>query len=258
MSSIWVVLAPLCVLAVSIVAVLGLFLARRIPAFASRSQENEVAGLLYQAMGVVYGALLAFIVFATWESFASAQLAVTQEAADLVAAYRDTQTFPEPQRTQAQATFRFYVNAVMATEWASHGSLTEHITPDLLNPVWNIYRSVQPTTSMEESHLASATDHLYALELQRHVRHLSGEATLPLIFWPLLLLGGVILIIFSYLFHQNSLRSHALMTGVSAAMLIGVLILIYSLNEPFTGPVTVSQQPLLHALQQFHAMDLGQ
>jgi Protein of unknown function (DUF4239) len=258
MSSIWVVLAPLCVLAVSIVAILGLFLVRRIPAFARQFNENEVAGLLYQAMGVVYGALLAFIVFATWESFANAQLAVTQEAADLVAAYRDTQTFPEPQRTQAQSTFRFYVNAVMATEWASHGTLTEHTTPDLLNPVWNIYRSVQPTTSLEESRLASATDHLYAVELQRHLRHLSSEATLPVIFWPLLLLGGIILIVFSYLFHQSSLRSHAVMIGVSTAMLIGVLILIYSLNEPFTGPVTVSQQPLLHALQQFHAIDLEQ
>jgi Protein of unknown function (DUF4239) len=258
MSSIWGALALLTIVVASILAVLGLFLVRRIPAFASRSQENEVAGLLYSAMGVVYGALLAFIVFATWESFANAQLAVTQEAADLVAAYRDTQTFPEPQRTQAQSTFRFYVNAVMATEWASHGSLTEHTTPDLLNPLWNIYRSIQPTTSMEESRLASATDHLHAVELQRHLRHLSGEATLPLIFWPLLLLGGVILIIFSYIFHQSSLRSHAIMTGVSTAMLIGVLILIFSLNEPFTGPVTVSQQPLLHALQQFHAMDLGQ
>ena len=53
MSSIWGVLAPLCVLAVSIVAILGLFLVRRIPGFARQFNENEVAGLLYQAMGVV-------------------------------------------------------------------------------------------------------------------------------------------------------------------------------------------------------------
>lgn len=35
-----------------------------------------------------------------------------------------------------------------------------------------------------------------------------------------------------------------------------VLLLIFSLNQPFTGPIPVSQQPLQHALAQFDAIDL--
>jgi hypothetical protein len=256
MSLFWLLIVLLNILGASLVAVAGLVLVRRVRRFRPDVAENEVAGLLFAVMGVVYGALLAFVVFATWESFAGAQQAVTTEAADLVAAYRDTQTFPEPQRTQSQAALRTYANAVITNEWASHGSLAEHTTPDLLNPVWDIYRSITPTTASQESELAGASDRLHTLELQRHLRHLSGEATLPWIFWPLLLLGGLVLVVFSYFFHQASLSSQGVMTGVSTAMLVGVLLLIYSLNQPFTGPVTVSQVPLLHALQQFHALDL--
>ncbi len=53
------------------------------------------------------------------------------------------------------------------------------------------------------------------------------------------------------------LKAQAVMTGVSTATLTGVLLLMYSLNQPFTGPVTVTQRPFLHAVQQFHAIDLG-
>ncbi len=257
MSVPWLLFAPLGILGTSFLAVVGLALVRRSSRFKHHFGENEVAGLLFSAMGVVYGALLAFVVFATWESFDSAQQAVTDEAADIVVVYRDTQTFPQPQQTEAQAALRTYINAVTANEWASHGNLTVHTTPDLLNPIWDIYRSLQPTTSVEEAEYASAQDRLHVLELQRHLRHLSGEATLPWVFWPLLLMGGGILVVFSYFFHQSSLRAQATMTGVSTALLMGVLLLIYSLNQPFTGPVTVSQQPFQHALQQFHAMDLG-
>jgi hypothetical protein len=253
----WPILVPLNVLGASLVAVLGLILVRRNPRFGRHFAENEVAGSLFEAMGVVYGALLAFVVFATWESFSGAQGAVTSEAASMVVAYRDTQAFPEPQRTEAQAAFRTYANEVVTAEWTSHGSLTVHTSPDPLNGLWAIYRSL-PVEPGREVELASVMDRLHDLEEQRHLRHLSGEATLPYIFWPLLVLGAVIVIVFSYFFHHESLRAQAVMTGVSAAMLVTVLVLIYSLNEPFTGPVTVSQTPILHAVQQFHALDLGQ
>ena len=76
-------------------------------------------------------------------------------------------------------------------EWPSHGKLMAHETPDPLNQVWDIYRSIQPTTPVQESDLVGADDRLHALELQRHLRHLSGEATLPWVFWPLLVLGAL-------------------------------------------------------------------
>jgi uncharacterized membrane protein YraQ (UPF0718 family) len=251
----WFVLSALWVVVAAMVAVAGLMVVRR-----TRIQrhlgENDVAGLLFGAVGVLYGALLAFVVFAEWESYNGAGQAVVAEGADLVAVYRDSQELPDPLKGQVQTALRTYTNTVMSNEWASHGNLIVHSTADLLNPVWDLYRQVQPTDSMGESQLGAAKERLHQLELQRHLRHLSGEATLPEVFWPVLLVGSVIVVLFSYAFHQSNLAMQAAMTGLLGALLALVLLLIFSLNQPFTGPAPVSKQPLLHALAQFDALDL--
>jgi hypothetical protein len=182
---------------------------------------------------------------------------VSAEAAQLVAVYRDTQEFPAPQREAIQEELRAYADAVMATEWPSHGALRPHETPDLLNTVWTLYRQVGPSGSLTEDDIAGATERLHELELQRHTRHLSGEASLPDIFWPMLIVGAAIVVMFSYLFQHESFPVQVILTGLLTASLVLVLLLIYALNQPFTGLVPVSKQPFMHALIQFGAIDLG-
>jgi len=252
----WPIVGLAVVIGAVVAAVAGLMVVHRLPAFEQAFHDNEVAGILFGVMGVLFGALLAFVVFATWERFATAQESVVSEAAAALVAYRDTQDFPEPQKTDAQAAFRAYVQQVIDREWASHGSLTAHINPDALNPLWTIYRSVPPTSTFDEIKISAALDRLHALEDQRHLRHLAGEATLPWIFWPLLAFGGTIMVVFSYFLYHGRLRAQALMTGIATAMTVGVLILIYSINQPFTGPVQVSKYPLQHALLHFDAIDI--
>jgi len=256
MSETWVLLFPAIILFVAILATIGLLIVRRIPRFVGLFHENEVAGHQFAALGVLYGALLAFVVFAAWERWSEAQHAVSDEAAAIVTAYRDTQDFPEPQKGEAQVALRGYIDAVVSREWQTHGTVTRHTTPDALNSVFEIYRSWIPDSTMNELRLQSAEDRLHDLELIRHQRHLSSEVTLPWIFLVMLILGGAIMIVFSYFFQHSSIKSHAVMTFVSTAMLVGVLLLIYSLNQPFTGPVTVSQQPLQHARLQLDALDM--
>jgi hypothetical protein len=250
----WIVFAAVVVVGVALLSVAGLLVFRRVAR--DHLGTNDVAGLLFGAVGILYGALLAFIVFATWEGYSGAEHAVTAEGADVIAVYRDTQDFPSPFREQTQAALRTYVANVMANEWASHGTLIAHTTPDLLNPVWDLYRAVGPSDVRGEARYSAATERLHELERQRHLRHLSGEQTLPDIFWPVLILGSVIIVVFSFLFYQENVIGQAAMIGLLGALLSMVLLLIFSLNQPFTGPIPVSQQPLRHALAQFDVIDL--
>lgn len=252
----WFLVAAAVVAGVSMVAILGLLVLRKTGRLSRHLGDNDVAGLLFGAVGILYGALLAFIVFATWETYSGAEQAVTMEAADIVAVYRDSEQFPVPLREQTQAALRTYLGVVMDKEWASHGNLIVHSTPDLLNPVWALYSQVRQYGIMTDGEFVSASERLHQLELQRHLRHLSGEQTLPDIFWPVLILGSVIVVLFSYVFYQKNLVIQATLTGFVAALLTMVLLLIFSLNQPFNGPIPVSKQPLLHALAQFDAIDL--
>lgn len=96
------------VLIVSLGTTYGLIRVHRNARFETWLGDNEVPGILFGALAALYGALLAFVVFATWESYARAEDAVTNEAADLIAAYRDTQSFPDRLRIQAQFRLRSY------------------------------------------------------------------------------------------------------------------------------------------------------
>lgn len=253
-------LAFLAIGGVAVLAVAGLVLVHRIFWRPQYPGENEVAGFLYAVIGVVYGVLLAFVVLVVWERFNATDQAVTTEAADLVEVFRDTQEFPEPLRTQAQDGLRAYADEVMDSEWRSwviNGEVAPHTSPDPLNPVWAVYRRMQPETAVEATDFEHATERLHELERQRHLRHLASEATLPPLFMPVLIVGGVLTIGFSYFLRLESKWAQATMTAVVALLIAGSLFLIYSLNHPFTGLVQVDKEPFRHALQQFNALNLS-
>ncbi|HUQ85354.1 MAG TPA: DUF4239 domain-containing protein [Candidatus Limnocylindrales bacterium] len=222
----------------------------------SLKNDEAIVGYIFSATALVYAVVLAFVVFAVWDRYTTTRAVVTSEAAAVVVAFRDTQRLPEPVRSKAQAEYRNYIQYVMVKEWKSHGSVMKHTSPDPLNSTWELYRDMVPQDASEEAGLSSAESSLGNLESQRHFRHLAGEASLPTIFWPLLIGGGLITVISSYFFTMKSVSAHYILTGILATIIAGVLFLIFSINYPFTGNVRVSQDPFRHALQQFDALNL--
>lgn len=229
-------------------ALLGLRLFRRQINTKKLKNEETIVGYIFSAIALIYAVVLAFVVFAVWEQYSASQQVVTSEAASLVVAYRDTESFEEPVRSQAQQAFVDYAYTVMDNEWASHGTVLPHTKADAINPIWDIYHSAKAPDS--------ALDRLHDLEQQRHLRHLAGEASLPIVFWPLLIGGGLTTIASSYFFTMRILKAQYLKTAMLTMIIAAVLFLIYTLNRPFTGQVPVSRDPFQHALQIFQAMSL--
>lgn len=230
------------------VSILGLRLFRRWIDVKHLKYDGATIGYMFSAIALIYAVVLAFVVFAVWERYSISQQVVTGEAASLVDAYRDTQTFPDTERAEAQKALNGYIYSVMDHEWTTHGTVLPHNKPDILNSVWAIYRKANASDSV--------MDRLHSLEQQRHLRHLASESSLPIVFWPLLIGGGIITIASSYFFIMRSLRAHYLLTAMLTIVIVGVLFLIYTLNHPFTGRVPVSKDPFRHTLQIFRSMNL--
>ena len=219
--------------------------------------HNEVASVVFATVGVLYAVVLAFVVFAVWERFSETDNAVAGEAAQIVGAYRDTQELPEPLRTNQQRAFRQYVQVVRDDEWASHGKLKEHTTPDALNPLWRNLRAAAALPGADLPALDRAAQDLHDVEIARHDRHLSRESTLPWIFWPILILGWLFTMSFIVLFDMANVRLQGLLGALLAGTIVAMLFLVFALQQPFTGRVHVSKRPLDHALLQFHVIDMG-
>jgi hypothetical protein len=249
------VLAPALIGGSVVVAVAGLLLWRRLVP-GQNPRNNDFVGLMFATVALLYSVLMAFVVFSVWQRFTESSRAVTDEAASAVVAYRDTQVLPEPVRSEAQAAFHSYLREVMDNEWASHGSVLPHRSRDALNPIWDAYRKVQPTDPLAQARFSGAEDRVHDLELQRHERHLAGEASVPDVFWWLIVGGGLVTVAMSYLFVVERKGVHALQVGLLTGVIAGVLTLVLALNFPFTGSVHVSRGPFKHALLEFAALDL--
>jgi hypothetical protein len=229
----------------------------RLPFLPVDEGHNDITGFVFATVGVLFSVLRAFVVIAVWDRFTNTEDKVADEAAMMVSAYRDTQVFPQPQRSSAQAAYRVYAHGIMEREWSTHGKLLAHSHPDLLNRMYGIYRSVEPDAASSPLEMDHAWDHLHELEMARHERHLSLEATLPPVFWVVLVMGALITMVFLFLFRFENRRVHAVLTALLAASMAASLFLIFALDRPFTGGVSVSKYPFEHALLQFDAIDMG-
>ena len=82
-----------------------------------REEHNDVAGFIYAVLGVAYAVLLAFVVFAVWQNYETAQTNVESEAHELAGVYFLASQLPEPQRTHVQDLARRYARVVVE-EWS--------------------------------------------------------------------------------------------------------------------------------------------
>jgi chromate transport protein ChrA len=234
-------------------AMIGVVVVRRFVHATEDVIENEIVGWMFSGIVVVVAVLLAFVVFSVYDRYSNLRNATTDEAAQLVVVYRDTQQFSEPSRTLAQKALRNYAQEVTTKEWQSHGLLLAHNTPDALNPVWDAYRS-----RVGEDPNGAVDGRLHDLEHIRHLRHLASEASLPPGFWPLLIGGSVATIVAVLFFSIKRAVVQIVLTTVLSVILCGTLLLISALNRPYTGPTPISKRPFAHAVLEFHAFDLSQ
>jgi high-affinity Fe2+/Pb2+ permease len=69
--------------------------------------------------------------------------------------------------------------------------------------------------------------------------------------WTVLILGGTLTVSFTFFFGTRNLEAQVLMTGVLALIVFMGLLVIVSINHPFTGPVHIDSEPLQLVLGDF-------
>jgi hypothetical protein len=66
--------------------------------------------------------------------------------------------------------------------------------------------------------------------------------------WSILVFGAILTIAFTFFFGNVNLHAQILMTGILAAIVFMGLLVIISVDHPFTGPVHIGSDPLQQVL----------
>ena len=240
------------VLGVSIlIALLGLYLVRRLVGVDKLRGNHDVAGFLIAIVGTIYAVLLAFVVVVEWEKRTEASTTVATEANVLGDLSRMAERLPSEQRKQALLELIDYAQSIADDEWPvlANGNSSDKTT-SALNKLWKNYVIDQsPQTPAEAALYSESLRRLNDLSDNRRLRINSSRNGLPLMLWVALIGGGVVTIAFTYFFTIANLRAQLLMVAALTAEITFILLVVLSLDNPYRGDLQVTAAPIREQIE---------
>jgi hypothetical protein len=238
-------------------SLLGLIIVRRQVPLQTLKANQDVAGFVIAVVGVIYAVLLAFVVVIVWEDFGSADTTANNEAAAVGNLYRDAIGIGARQGGQLKTAVQAYAVSVVDSEWphmAVHQSGSGD-TESALNVIWSdVNHLSQPANSTSADFVQAAIRDTSTATEARRSRILQSGSQIPGTLWAVLIVGAIVTIAFTYLFGVDTFWHHALMVGALATLIALSLLVILTLNLPYTGDVAVKPEAMKNAIDSFHGM----
>ena len=239
-------------------AVGGLILVQRFVPIAVRRQHNDVAGFIYAVLGVVYAVLLGLVVVAVWEEWNAAAVTADDEASSLAEIFWIADRMPGSKGHHIQELARSYARVVVNEEWPLMEQ--EKSSPrawDLLDDIRASLQNFDPSTPAQQVLYEQSLERMHALAGARRNRMMEAQQGLPIILWVVLIIGGTIVVGFTYLFGLESTVIHLLTVASLALVIALVLFTVAALNYPFKGDIIIGPEAMKHVLGRFETSKLS-
>lgn len=232
----------LAILTGAVFSVTALFILRKKLHWESFKENHEVGGFLFNALGLIYAVLIAFVVYATWEDYNSAREYCDNEADVLQSLYLDTEGLPEKSQPVLREKILEYMKMVIEEDWPllAKGEANPKSRHKLIE-IWNAYNGIDSlNTDKEQIFFSESLDKLNSVTEYRRQRILSCQNHIPVVVWTVIIIGALTSIGFSLFFGTRSFVIQATMTTLFAMTNIIVILMILALDHPFTGDIKVS------------------
>jgi hypothetical protein len=255
--SLWLAGLPLWIAAVFLVllpttaAMCGPVLIRRRIGLERLVSNNEIAGFKFATVGVIYAVLLAFAVIVVWEKFSDAETAVVQESGAAATLYR-LAAGPEPEAVATRVALGNYLRLAIGRDWPMMEAGVE--SRETTQALGTLYATTIQHTEKGSKHpavFAEMLTQLDAITRARRTRLHLATGVVPGILWLTLYSGAVLTVLFTFFFGTKNLPAQVMMTGILSLLVFMGLLVIVSIDHPFTGSVHVGSEPLQSVVEDF-------
>jgi len=230
-------------------ALFGVHLVRKKYSADVLKENHEVAAIIFNAFGLFYGVMVAFVVFVTWTGYDEATKNLQLEASEALDIFHSAAAFPDPAKNIIQQGLRDYLTSVYNDEIQRLSRGETSLDTAGAHATLRTLFSQMDTTSIPNRELYGESLHcLNNLAQYRRLRIFAGNDTVPPVIWLVLLVGGAFAVSYSFFFGMKNLRAQYLITTTFTVTLTSILFLIYVLDHPFTGTSRVSLEPLRQAM----------
>ena len=215
-------------------------------------KNNEIAGFKFATVGVIYAVLLAFTVIVVWEKFSDAETAVADEAGATAALFH----YAGGKDSEAQAVRTAlvnYMNAAIDDEWPAMAREAEsQSTQRALDSLYKAAIALNRSEARGPADMAEVFRQLDNVTAARRVRLHLATGLVPNVIWIALFMGALMTVGFTLFFGSENLLAQVSMTGVLSLLVTMGLVVIISIDHPFTGPVHIHPDALAQVLADFH------
>ncbi|MFN4164002.1 MAG: hypothetical protein ACK4GK_05480 [Ferrovibrio sp.] len=221
-----------------------------------RTENKEATVYMASIVGVIYAVLLAFIAVAAWESFNKAGEVARKEAAELGDLYRDSRMLDPDVSAGMDRLMEQYVRTVIDEEWPAmaEGGMIGNKGWILLEQVAGMMMADTPSDAKSLAVMQEMLTRLNDLYDARRDRLLAAEEELEPSVWVVVLFGGLISILFCWIFGTPHRGFHLFVSSLVAATFGLVMFLIVSFDLPFRGAVQIKPDEFVMVLRDIERM----
>ena len=237
------------------IALAGLHFVRKKYSPEVLKENHEVAAIIFNAFGLFYGVMVAFVVFVTWNGYDEATKNLQMEASEALHLYHSAEGFPDATKKIIRQALRDYVASVYNDEVPrmSQGDISLYIG-GAHTQVTNLFSQLGAEAIPNRELYAESLRGMSALSQYRRLRIFAGNDTVPPVIWSVLLVGGVFTVAYTFFFGMKNIKAQYLITATLTVTITLILFLIYVLDHPFTGTSKVSMEPLKQVIAELQKL----
>lgn len=217
--------------------------------------SNEVIIFSAANFGLLYAVLLGLLTIATFQTTKDVVDTIGREASSLSTLYDAADGYPDPVRTQLKAELRDYTRYVIDKDWPAHRrGLVLMGGEHRLQEVRRTLLSFEPTTKTRETLQNEMLSDLSAMTVAREQRLSAVTAAIPSVLWYVVIIGALLTVTFMWMLHMK-LTSQILLGSVTAIFLGIMLFLIFVMDRPLQGAVSVTPESFQSVYDQVMKWD---
>jgi hypothetical protein len=219
------------------------------------AEHNEVTAAVYATFGVLYAVILGLLVSHGQTRRDLVSEASVRESALLVdVALLATDFDPVVAESLTQACLR-YAEHVRTQEWQSAADEDRMPTHRIhFDSMWRIVRAIDPVGSKQQSVYMILLERMSDLSSERYERQAAEGDHMSMFLKVVLLIGAVVTVLFLWFFGMQHYRIHLAYTWLVTFMLVLVLTLIFSLDDPMRPGVGVEPTDFERASNELRAI----
>ncbi|NJO21985.1 MAG: DUF4239 domain-containing protein [Sphingomonadales bacterium] len=200
---------------------------------------NDIVGVILSSHCAFFGLLLGLLAVAAYQNLSDVEKTVNREAGYLRSIYRSITDYPEPTRSQTLPLIREYTRFVIEEAWPQQrrGIISSDGVARMNAIQANLF-GFEPATKAQEMVHAQTLGQFAEMAEVRRARIQSVDSGVPPMMWYVVIVGALITILLVWMLDMK-LLSHLLLSGVLAFFLSTVICLIFVMDKPFRGEISI-------------------